>query len=190
MISNKKINEYFKRIKTKELKKYQSISSSIRFGKPLYRNCFDYNIDISNFEKVLNKYIAEYDQSQFISNQYCYYFDGDRKLVIHKDGYGKLYSYSYLKEYPIQIKGKYEGRFIFKIKNKHNVSTFPLKYDYDNITQVDELLLKICDNISILFKRLCDKDKNRTYDISIDFVEGCDYELLEKEIKKLGEGLN
>lgn len=190
MISNKKINEYFKRIKVKELKKYQSISSSIRFGKPLYRNCFDYNIDISNFEKVIYKYVSEYDQSQFISNQYCYYFDGDQKFVVHKDGYAKLYTYSYLKEYPVQFKGKYEGRFVFKIKNKHNVSTFPLKMEYDNIIEVDELLLKMDENISILFKKLFDKDENTTYNISIDFVEGCDYEVLGNAIKKLGQELN
>lgn len=185
MISKKQLSEFINRTKPKELKKYQFFEIKIRLGRHLYRNCFDYNLSLPTFERLIREYKKVPKQKEIKQEIYSKYYDKNRVLIVQDDGYSTCFEYGKMYTSLYQFKGKYESRLTTAVRNQLPPDNFPLKLEYDNIVRVEKITIPFDKKINLQFLKNEEESGDVNYQLSILIEWGADFEVVTELVKKL-----
>jgi hypothetical protein len=192
MISKKHLHEFIKKNKPNDLKKNNFFEISVRLGKNLYRNCYDYNISLADFEKLVTIYREkdEIKTDKIKYSKYHQYQYNQLNLIVLPDGYSICYKYNQHKYYRYQYKGTYETRLVCCLRSQHSPMTFPTLFKYDNVIEVEKLIFPLEEKIKLAMYKKVDQEGFITYEVSLEIELGADFEKVVEHIKTLQQNAN
>lgn len=192
MISKKQLHDFVKKVKPRDLPKHDFFKITVRLGKNLYRNCYDYNISLADFEKLITIY-RERDGMKIDSitySKYQLYQQNQLNLMVLPDGYSLCYHYHNHKYYRYQYKGTYEARLVCCLRTQHSPTQFPTLFKYDNVISVEKLIFPLQDKINLAIFKKVDQEGIITYEATMEIELGADFEKVVEEVKILQKNAN
>ena len=192
MISKKQLHEFVKKAKPRELSKQDFFKISVRLGKKLYNNCYNYNISLADFEKLISIYREKegmkIDKIKY--SKYQLYQQNQLTLMVLPDGYSLCYHYHHHKYYHYQYKGKYEARLVCCIRSQYHPTEFPTLFKYDNVITVEKIIFPLEDKIELAMFKKIDQEGIVTYEVTLEIELGEDFEKVVNQIKILQKNAN
>lgn len=192
MISKKQLHEFVKRVKPRDLPKHDFFKMSVRLGKNLYRNCYDYNLTLADFEKLITIYREKEGMvpDKIKYNKYQLYQQNQLTLMVLPDGYSLCYHYHHHNYYRYQYKGTYEARLVCCLRSQHHPTQFPTLFKYDNVIAVEKLLFPLEEKIGLAMFKKVDQEGIVTYEATLEIELGADFEKVVEQVKILQKNAN
>lgn len=190
MISKKQLQDYVKRRKPRDLPKHDFFQLSVRLGKQMYRNCYDYNLTLADFEKIVNIYRDHCDTDHIKYTNWSIYQKDQLNLKVFPDGYSLCFHYHHFNSYRYQYKGRYEGRLVSCIRSQHMVDNFPTTMKYDNVIKVEKLMFPLDNKIELATYKKVDQEGIITYEVSLEIELGADFDKVVEQVKMLQKNAN